>query len=88
MNLNFISKKTNQLKKKEINQICKLKDNHWKFGKKNQIEWFNKNIESRDIHNIVLFKSNIIGYTCLRNRPLLLHFKKKTKKKIIYILIL
>jgi hypothetical protein len=80
MNLKFISKKTNQLNKKEISKICKLKNQQWKFKYKNQIDWFDSNIKLLDIHNFILIKSNIIGYTCLRKKNLLFHFKRKEKK--------
>jgi hypothetical protein len=80
MNLKFISKKTKQLSQKEISQICKLKNQQWKFNYKNQIDWFGSNIKLEDIHNFILIKSNIIGYTCLRKKKLLIHFKKKEKK--------
>jgi hypothetical protein len=85
MNLKFISEKTNKLDKKKINLICKLKDGHWKFGKKKQIEWFKKNMKLDDIHNYVLFESKIIGYTCLRERHSVFYLKKKIKKiKYLY----
>ena len=77
MNLIYISKKTKKLKKNEIDKICELKNQHWKFGKKNQINWFKKNIFTDDIHNFILFKSKIIAYTCLRKRYLSFYFKKK-----------
>mgnify|MGYP006166099675 CR=1 FL=1 len=34
------SKISKKLKKKEIKEICLLKDRQWKFGMKAQIKWF------------------------------------------------
>ena len=51
MELIFKSKKTKELNKKIIFQICKLKNYHWKFGFSNQLKWFDQNIRKDDIHN-------------------------------------
>ena len=40
--MKIIEKLTNNLTKEEINQIIKLKNSHWNFGLKSQIEWFKK----------------------------------------------
>ena len=57
---------TNQINKKNLYQIYKLKNYHWKFSLEAQEKWFLKNIKKNDIH-IVLFKNKkIIGYNCLR----------------------
>tara|TARA_B100000886_G_scaffold259691_1_gene184561 strand:- start:451 stop:957 length:507 start_codon:yes stop_codon:yes gene_type:complete len=74
------TKKTHELKKKEIESITKLKNTHWNYGEKSQIKWFKKYIKKSDIHNILLFKNKIIGYTCLRVRRI--HSKKY--KKYLY----
>ncbi len=68
MNYTILSKKTYQLSTKEINKICVLKNTHWKHGLKSQIAWFTINTKKNDIHNIFYFKSQVIGYTLLRNR--------------------
>ena len=68
MNYSILSKKTHQLSSKEINAICNLKNTHWKYNIKSQLDWFKKNIKKTDIHNMIYFKSQIIGYTLLRNR--------------------
>ena len=73
----LVSKKKKSLKKKEINSILKLKDTHWKFGIKSQIEWFKKNIKKNDIHNLLVFREKVIGYTLLRPRRLISTNKKK-----------
>ena len=52
------SKKTKDLSKTEINNICKLKNKHWNFGLKSQLIWFKKNsslkkdgISNLNMHN-------------------------------------
>lgn len=64
----LISKKSNELTKNEIYNISKLKNQHFKFGIKSQINWFKNNINKFDIHNILLIQNKIIGYTLLRNK--------------------
>ena len=73
MKIFFISKKTSSLQKKEITQICLLKNTFWKYNLKNQLLWFSKNIKSNDIHNMIKFRDKILGYTCLRKRTFLLN---------------
>lgn len=68
MNYSILSKKTYQLSSKEINAICMLKNTYWKYSMKSQLDWFKKNTKKTDIHNMFYFKSEIIGYTLLRNR--------------------
>ncbi len=65
-----LSKKTYKLSNKEIEAICLLKDTHWKFGLKLQLEWFKKNIKSFDIHNMLSVNKKLIGYTLLRKRKM------------------
>ena len=77
----LLSKKTKQLKKKEIYNICKLKNTHWNYSIKSNLEWFEKNIKNYDIHNLVYYKSKLIGYTLLRIRSFYLG---KVKNKYFY----
>lgn len=60
-----VSKK---LKKKEIEDICHLKDMEWKFGLRSQIKWYTQNIKKSDIHNLLYIQKKLIGYTLLRKR--------------------
>ena len=60
MNIILKSKKTKKLKKKEVNDICKLKNTHWNYGLKNQKKWFENNIDNKDIHNLYFFNNKII----------------------------
>jgi len=66
--IQLLSKKTSQLSKKEINSICLLKDTEWRFGIKSQLNWFNKNIKSLDVHNMLIIDNELVGYTLLRIR--------------------
>jgi len=59
---------SSKLSKKQIKSICELKDKQWRFGFESQINWFNKNIKQKDIHNLFFNKSKLIGYTLLRKR--------------------
>ena len=77
----LLSKKTKQLKKKQIRNICKLKNTHWNYSYKLNLEWFKKNVKSYDIHNLIYYKSVLIGYNLLRIRTFYL---KKTKYKYFY----
>jgi len=63
---------SNTLKKK----IFKLKMEHYKFNFKSQTIWFNQNIGDQDIHNLLFYKNQLIGYNCLRK----IFFNEKNKK--------
>jgi hypothetical protein len=72
---------TDQLKKKEIIEICILKNTFWKFGLDSNILWFKKNIKKTDVHNLLYLKSELAGYTLLRNRSV---FLNNSKQKYLY----
>ena len=78
--INFQSISSIKLKKKQIKEICLLKDEEWKFGMKSQLNWFNKNIKKNDIHNLFYLKAKLVGYTLLRKRSFKVNelLKKKT----------
>ena len=80
-NISLISKRTKRLNKKEIISICKLKNSHWKWTLKKQIQWFKKKVEPLDINNMLFFKKKLIGYTLLRKR------QACQKKKIFQLLL-
>jgi len=84
--MKFQSIKTSNLKNKQIYQILKLKNSKWKFGYKSQQSWFKKNAKMNDIHNIMINKNNIIGYTFLAFRTLEYYKNSKKNKKSKYIL--
>ena len=77
----LLSKKTKQLKKQEIHNICKLKNSHWNYGFKSNLAWFKKNVKNYDINNLVYYKSKLIGYTILRIRTF---YSGNVKKKYLY----
>ncbi len=76
--MNFYSKRTDELNKIQINEICKLKDTYWKYGLKSQKEFFFDKVNQKDIHNLVLNNKKIIGYTLLRKSKI--KFSTKHKK--------
>ena len=77
----FISCKTNQLRKSDLNKKIQIKDFFWKYGKFSQLKWFKKNIMKNDIHNLLFNEKDLIGYTCLRKKKLI-----KDKNKINFLL--
>ena len=81
MLIEFRTLKTEKLSKKNILQICKLKDFHWKFGLQNQISWFNKNIKKNDLHNLLYIKKDLAGYTSLRKGYY--NYSKNKKKNFL-----
>jgi hypothetical protein len=68
MSFTLTSVTSYKLSKKQIESICKLKNQQWSYGLKSQINWYNKNIKQKDIHNLFFNKSKLIGYTLLRKR--------------------
>ena len=82
MLIELISKKVNKLSKTEILQICKLKEEQWKYGIKSQIDYFNKIIKKNDIHNLFFINSKLVGYTLLRKRSCLIN---KIKAKYLFL---
>ena len=84
MNYNLISLSTLKLNKNIIIQINKLKDSQWRFGLKSQLEWFEKNINKNDIHNLFYIKSKLIGYTLLRRRSYNTNHQFKKKSYILF----
>jgi hypothetical protein len=67
---------TNKLSSNLIKKICYLKNSFWNFGISNQINWFKKNVEKNDIHNLLYYKNYLIGYSMLRNRKIIKRKKK------------
>tara|TARA_A100001015_G_scaffold45049_1_gene49590 strand:+ start:478 stop:975 length:498 start_codon:yes stop_codon:yes gene_type:complete len=71
------SLRTYQLKHKEIRNICKLKNLHWKSSMLSQLNYFRSNIKTKDIHNLLFLNKKIIGYTALRKKQFIINKKKK-----------
>tara|TARA_Y100001970_G_C14010238_1_gene738005 strand:- start:309 stop:827 length:519 start_codon:yes stop_codon:yes gene_type:complete len=59
---------TKNLTNQQVKDICSLKNKHWKFGFKSQIEWFKINSFANDIHYQIYNKKKLIGYLHLGNR--------------------
>ena len=76
--ITLISIKTKDLKPNQVTGICKLKNTQWKYSFKSQLTWFKKHNLKTDLHNLLIFKNKIIGYTSLRLRNLE-HSNKKYK---------
>lgn len=74
--LSLIKVKTKNLSIKQINKICKIKMQKWKFNFKSQKKFLLKNYDLDDIHQMVLIKDEIVGYNCLK-------FIKNLNKTII-----
>jgi len=74
--IKLVSKFTKDLSVNNIKEICLIKDTHWKFGLKSQLNWFKNNIKSYDIHNCFYIRNHLIGYTLLRKRKLEISGKK------------
>ena len=41
MKMNFKSIISKKLSSNDVNNICRIKNTHWKFGIQNQRNWFN-----------------------------------------------
>ena len=74
--LSLIKVKTKNLSIKQINKICKIKMQKWKFNFKSQKKFLLKNYDLDDIHQMVLIQDKIVGYNCLK-------FIKNLNKTII-----
>lgn len=74
--LNIYSKRTVKLSKQNIQDIFKLKNTHWKYSISEQKKFFQTFIKKKDIHNLMYFKNELIGYTLLRNSKLVINKKK------------
>jgi hypothetical protein len=66
--------------KKIIKKISFLKKQYWNYSIKELNDWFRKNIDKKDIHNMILCSNKLVGYTCLR----LGSYKLENKKNKIY----
>lgn len=69
---------------KEIINICKLKNQIWKFGIQSQKNWFHKNIKKNDIHNLLFINSRLVGYTSLRKKICKINTQTKQLKYLLF----
>lgn len=74
--LNLYSKRTIKLSKQNVQDIFKLKNTHWKYSFSDQKKFFQSFVKKRDIHNLMYFKNELIGYTLLRNSKFVFNKKK------------
>lgn len=79
-----LTKKTKKLTNTELKNILNLKSTHYKFSYKKQKEWFLKNINNIDRHNLLIYKNKIIGYNCLRYLKVNKINLKNSKKMILF----
>ena len=68
MRPSLFSLSSSKVPKSLLVEILKLKNSYWKHSLKSQKTWYKKNIKNTDIHNCLIFKTKLIGYTCLRKR--------------------
>ena len=71
---------TNSIKKK----IFKLKSSFWNFNLRQQNIWHKKNIIDDDMHIILKFKKDVIGYVMLRSRSFYFLKNLKQENKYLY----
>lgn len=82
---NFKIRISKNLKNKnKIIEICKLKNEAWEYGIKNQLKWFKKKVKKKDIHIMIEIKKKIIGYVLLRERKYYLKSNKNVNGKFYY----
>lgn len=77
------TKKTSKLSKQKIEEIYKIKDSFWKYGKSSQASWFKQNVKRGDMHNLLVNRQKLVGYTLLRKREM--KIRDRTKKNYFLI---
>ena len=75
-NITIKSLPTKELTNEKLS-ICKLKNEHWIYGIKSHLMWFNKFVKKEDVHILMYSNKNLIGYNLLRKRKFL--YKKQQK---------
>ena len=95
--LKLITKKKTQINDNDKEKVLKLKNSHYKHSMSLQREWYAKNLNTRDLQNLLFYKKELVGYNCLRfikyNTSQLILFdtlviKKKYRRKSLSTLIL
>ena len=74
--------RTKHLSKSLINNICNLKDSHWKFGLSSQKKWFIRNNKKNDLHNLLFYKKELVGYTILKKKKI--YYGKNNKYYLLF----
>ena len=60
-------RQTSELSSDDVSNIFRIKDQHWKYGIKSQENWFNNNIDSKDIHLLIYRGNELLAYSNLVN---------------------
>ena len=75
---------SSKLTKKQIKEICKLKNQQWRYRLQSHINHFKENIKRDDIHNLFYINTKLIGYTLLRKRTFNLNKVSKSSKYLLF----
>jgi predicted GNAT family N-acyltransferase len=75
---------SSKLTKKQIKEICKLKNQQWRYRLQSHINYFKENIKRDDIHNLFYINTKLIGYTLLRERTFNLNKVSKSSKYLLF----
>ena len=78
----FRTKYLNSFLKK---QIFELKKSHYKYSLVSQKKWFKKNINTDDIHLVLILNKKVIGYNLLHKKKCNINFTKKNFSVPIFI---
>ena len=84
MSLFLTSLASFKLTKKQIKEICKLKNQQWKHKLLSHINHFRKNIKRDDIHNLFYINAKLVGYTLLRKRTFNVNKVSKRSKYLLF----
>lgn len=57
------------ISKKELNDICRLKNENWIYGLKSQLNWIENNIKEEDYH-LIGYDNKLIAYANIVNRKI------------------
>ncbi len=66
-------------------QIFELKKSHYNYSLASQKKWFKKNINTDDMHLILILNKKVIGYNLLHKKKCNINFEKKKVLAQIFI---
>ncbi len=78
----FRTKHLNPFLKK---QIFQLKKSHYRYSLASQKKWFKDNINTKDIHLVLILNKKVIGYNLLHKKKCNINFVKKKVSASIFI---
>ena len=67
MPLNIVIQKHSELSEKQLNDIARLKDQHWPHGLESQKAWIANNFEEDDIHLILYSEDTAVAYASMNH---------------------